>query len=527
MNKKKVGAVVTTLAVGAAVLLTGTYAYQSLNQEAINEASGIVNPGGRLHDDFNYNNDVKRIYVENFGDQNIYARIQLSEYMELGVGAGQGFDETTRNVKKITATANYNNQETWSIHKYNVTNETTEYMTLDYAGSSVAYMPTFNMNKDSLEADINGTYAQKYADYVDYSLTENASKTANEIRDVDTNTVDEYKDGTGAVDVNYSSTEATHNVANTLNSCVMSMDEYMALNDTTKGTTACWVYDTDGWAYWSQPIAPKTATGTLINDIDVKNVDDNWFYALKATAQFVTADDLGNATDGTGFYDLDKGTAPSDNALELLKGIGVDTPETASAYSLARGSSSANTVYFEGTTIENVTIEGSNSTGTKVDESGNIVIGNFETASSITVSATVDGTEESVEIAITDGSTLQERTDVSMAIDRWSEGSSYSNKIITNGKVGIYDAETDKLVLVASTATSGSIDNKISENVEWEVVTSSNLPSGIQIVVEDSVLQFIMPGGIDVATWDGTEFVIYAITESGYVQVNASLSLGE
>ena len=66
MNKK-VGATVATLGVAATVLLTGTYAWQSLNQEALNEASAVVNPGGRLHDDFDYNNDIKRIYVENFG----------------------------------------------------------------------------------------------------------------------------------------------------------------------------------------------------------------------------------------------------------------------------------------------------------------------------------------------------------------------------------------------------------------------------------------------------------------------------
>jgi len=38
-----------------------------------------VNPGGRLHDDFNGTDD-KNIYVENFGTQPIFARIMLKEY---------------------------------------------------------------------------------------------------------------------------------------------------------------------------------------------------------------------------------------------------------------------------------------------------------------------------------------------------------------------------------------------------------------------------------------------------------------
>jgi len=347
MNKKKVGATVATLGVAAAVLLTGTYAYQSLNQEALNEASGVVNPGGRLHDDFNYDKDVKRIYVENFGDQNIYARIQLSEYMEKGTGAGKDWESDTRNVELVTASANYNDKESWAIHYYDKNaNETNEYMSFDYAGSSVPYMPTFNMNKDSLKADINGTYKENYNDYVDYSLAENATKIDYEIFDADTNTYDEFEDGTEVLDVTYtqSETEEPHNVSNTLASCIMSMNEWNNLptnadleasgevvdeSSETKENTACWVYDDDGWAYWSKPITPNTATGTLINDIDVKNVDDNWFYALNAKAQFITADDLGR-NDGTGFYDDIKGTAPTQAALDLLTFIGVDTKEVKS-----------------------------------------------------------------------------------------------------------------------------------------------------------------------------------------------------
>ena len=319
MNKK-VGATVATLGVAATVLLTGTYAWQSLNQEALNEASAVVNPGGRLHDDFDYNNDIKRIYVENFGDRDIYARIKLTEYMEIGNEAGQNLTEADRNVELITTTANYNDKTTWPIYHYlNEGNETFEYWNFDFGGEAVAYLPTFNMNKDSLKADINGTYGAGYSDYVSYDDRVGEQIEGTEIKDNDTNTIEEEN----PTEENVTETVANHTVATTKASCVISMEEWNALDEATQGTTECWVYDTDGWAYWSKPIAKGTATGTLINDIDVKNVDDSWFYALNATAQFITADDLGYK-DNTGFYDVTKGSQPTENALRLLDSIGVD-----------------------------------------------------------------------------------------------------------------------------------------------------------------------------------------------------------
>ena len=334
MDKKKIVTTATVVATTAAVLLTGTYAWQSANQEAMNVASGTVNPGGRLHDDFN--GEDKKIYVENFGNQNIYARIKLSEYFEIGVSAGKEFDNTDRNVTKITGEDSYySDTQTWPVHKYESDNITDDYWDWEYGQSAISYMPTFNLNKDSLEADINGTYYyddgleetedDRYKDYVDYSLPENSTKTDNEIYDADTDTIDQYKDGTGVENVNYSIiADQTHTVATTLPSCIKSMSDWNSMTEDEQNATTCWIYDEDGWAYWSKAIEPGTATGPLLKSIAVKNVDDSWFYAINAVAQFVTADDLGQS-DNTGFYDNTKGSAPSENALELLRFIGVNT----------------------------------------------------------------------------------------------------------------------------------------------------------------------------------------------------------
>ena len=85
MEKKKRRVLKSGIAVllVIAIALTGTYAWQSISQEALNEVEGGSNPGGRLHDDFDGRN--KDIYVENFSEtESIFARIRLDEYMEIG-----------------------------------------------------------------------------------------------------------------------------------------------------------------------------------------------------------------------------------------------------------------------------------------------------------------------------------------------------------------------------------------------------------------------------------------------------------
>jgi len=102
-NSRKMATIIAIVLV-IALLLTGTYAWQSISQLALNQAIGNAAPaGGRLHDDFqvmganfgeqNWRKDVtanKDIYVENFetpDGRNIFVRLRLYEYMEVGQGA--------------------------------------------------------------------------------------------------------------------------------------------------------------------------------------------------------------------------------------------------------------------------------------------------------------------------------------------------------------------------------------------------------------------------------------------------------
>lgn len=346
---KKALTTVGAVALAAVIALGGTLAWQSINQQALNEAAATLNPGGRLHDDFDGSN--KDVYVENFTGVDdgtpIFARVRLDEYMEIGNGAG-----TDRNLAPdapLTASgltvvgqgSVINDKTTWVTRTPTggLADEAGEvYWAWDTDGGQTVYMPTFNKNKDSLQADINGTYDGQegtdvpYDDYVTY--TEGQQVTADATYDDDNNDIED--EGTRLEN-------ETHTAKTTINGTVITMDEwverweaYQEIQDPTEEDTAqvmgdFWVWDDDGWAYWANAIEPDTATGLLLDGIELVNPpSDSYYYGINVVGQFVTADDIG-FLNGTGFYDRTAGRLPSSEAedlLELITGTQIEIPPT-------------------------------------------------------------------------------------------------------------------------------------------------------------------------------------------------------
>ena len=231
---RKAASAVAAVTVAAAILLTGTFAWQSISQTALNVKTVEVNPGGRLHDDFDGTN--KDVYVENFGDTPIFARVRLDEYMEIGAGAGLKTGDAEYGNKEATPVkvgTDINDMDTWVTHIPGDTEENDpfhQYIEWEMGGQTI-YMPTFNKNKDSLKADINGTYEGTtpdddihYDDYHAYSMGE--QKTDDEIYDNDDNTIDE---GEAATDPDNITTvqDQQHTAKKTLNATVMTMQEWI------------------------------------------------------------------------------------------------------------------------------------------------------------------------------------------------------------------------------------------------------------------------------------------------------------
>lgn len=66
------------------LVVVGTYAFQAFNPRAINDRENRqdIGTGGRVHDYYNRDTENKDVFVENYGDRPIMARIRLSEFLE-------------------------------------------------------------------------------------------------------------------------------------------------------------------------------------------------------------------------------------------------------------------------------------------------------------------------------------------------------------------------------------------------------------------------------------------------------------
>ncbi len=323
-DKHKTTTAIVAGVTALALVLGGTFAWTSISQQAKNEAAGIVNVGGRLHDDFNGTN--KDVYVENFtdplnGGQPIYARIKLTEYMEVGQDAGGNGTDVNNDgrvvAEPVISGSEYGNVDTWktfipgSVTGNAITckdcDEGNDACTIHEhwkwsVGGSTIFMPTFNKNKDSLTADINGTYHGTdetdkiyYDDYVVY--TTDSTTGATDVDFDNKETVDGsiysvgglayYDDDTDTEDNNGTRQEQeTHVAKGTASAAVILMEDW----DGNPGNF--WVYDTDGWAYWANPIMPGESTGLLLDGIEMyKNPGEKCYYSINVIGQFSTIND--------------------------------------------------------------------------------------------------------------------------------------------------------------------------------------------------------------------------------------------
>lgn len=351
MTKRKIVTAVIAVVMCALIIFGGTFAWQSIQQEALNEVSATVNPGGRLHDDFveitdesdeyktiTYNKDI---YVENYTSRTnngvqIFARVRLDEYMEFGAGAGTENSTAT----SLIDGALLNDRTTWSTLQWDQENNVpaespfSEYWTYSWGNTEkINYMPTFNLDNTSLDPDVNGAvYFDKDGNreevaYTDYSGQVAGLADVTEKNDTEIYTPD--ADG-NAVTVD----NVTHTIEQTETASVISMEQWIA-GGMQMGNF--WVYDTDGWAYYASPINPDFATGLLMTGIQRQEniINEDWYYAINVVAQFITKDDLGDGTEENPGFNR-AGEQPTAEALQLLNKIGVEvTFEVDSAAELA------------------------------------------------------------------------------------------------------------------------------------------------------------------------------------------------
>lgn len=367
-RRRRIGVLATLLAI--AIIMTGTFAWQSISQLAINNARGASQyVGARLHDDFENDQDWvvganKDIYMENYSGQNeadpddegrpVFVRIQLSEYMEIGEGAGlfnypssgtdpldyQDLDEAGDGGVR---TADPNNKatsvlsdgstivdpKTWKVHIPTTAANLDSSVFHTYwnwtMGGEKPYMPTFNKDNESLLADRTEDAHNEFT----VGATESNSALYS--------------------DADYDGQTEIHTAKDTLTTAgVITMSAWNALGNpaTDVNGNGYWVGDTDGWFYWSKALMPGEATGLLVNGITLlSEPDDEWYYAIHVKAQSATAGDWGDEDAETGFYE----DGITEEALELLD-------QAATSYSMeiiqATGTGNGTNVVAPGGSIE-------------------------------------------------------------------------------------------------------------------------------------------------------------------------------
>ncbi|WP_157456548.1 DUF6273 domain-containing protein [Carnobacterium maltaromaticum] len=292
-NRKRSLLAIAFLAV--LLFISGTFAWTSFSQRALNENDGEGgNPGGgRIHDDYNKLSGNKDIYGENYGDQELFVRIKLSEYFEM-------------NGKPLVSGTTKDQRNSWTPYVLPETtaptNDYRTYVNWTLGGDKV-YLPTFNTNSSDLSTDAAG-------DAIDY-ITNGATALGDGSQDFFTKDqeVENPDDAT-----------QKHKAQSTLkqSKAPISMADWKALPANEK-TGDFWVVDTDGWAYWGNKLQPNASTSLLLDQIGMdeaalSTIDGKWYYGIDVVGEFVTENDVAE-------FDKSEHGAPTEDGKDLLNEI--------------------------------------------------------------------------------------------------------------------------------------------------------------------------------------------------------------
>jgi hypothetical protein len=287
------------------LLIGGTYAFTAFNQRAINDRENQIeiNVGGRVHDYYNRDTENKDVFVENYGERPIMARIRLSEFLET---RQTGQDNWTQ----LVAGTERNNLDSWTTWMPNPTNINDRlntdpsnafdrYARLTFGWSREGrdapwYMPTFNHdNMDQMTAA-----AGHARDYI----------AGGGATDGTTDGATHPGDGT---DDYWSEADSFDNTAGTWPGEAITNDAAQNLHQQRAPMTIeqwaqlqpyqqigdFWVVDHQtGWAYWASLLEPGEATSYLLDAAEMTAaIEDtvfngSYYYGIHVESGLVSPD---------------------------------------------------------------------------------------------------------------------------------------------------------------------------------------------------------------------------------------------
>ncbi|MCL2392002.1 MAG: hypothetical protein FWC66_05260 [Oscillospiraceae bacterium] len=300
-HRKIVVAIATAMIIIAT--LTGTLA------SGTNQTPPDGNFGGRLRSDASGTD--QRIYAENFDAGEVFLRIKLLEYMEIG-------DEP------LILGSDINDVMTWTPFVHGAPSGTNsarfrDYVSLGFGGDMDYFMPTFNRNRLSDATDFTGPTSFAFAHDsvqvdVDMGTADHrvfdpqfASSASGEFTS--------WISGQTAIGTLHTSSGTTANYIHTAKTPVrserggvMTRSEWETLSAEDR-VGNFWVATPDGWAYWANALAENDATSLFLRTVQMNmcalvahRSDENilWYYSIYAIGQFSDASNLGDFIDING-----------------------------------------------------------------------------------------------------------------------------------------------------------------------------------------------------------------------------------
>ena len=350
----------------AIILISGTFAFQQFNQGAFNpawadedEIDEDVIYGGRVHDDFEdregpglYNKDI---FAENFGERDIFVRIQLREFLSIDDVAIGGATITNTSTWPLYQAEPFNATiRRASSLSYDIGAEGIEWTLGNAADVQKIFMPTHNHASRpatsvlSIPDPFNNPNAYRFSnttgrgvEAIAGSFDINDQTSAESIHLSGVQTGPGISDGThnfwsldGAggpnfweayliyVDENGQLTRSAdyvrHYAQATLEADyggIMTLEQWL---DGDRPSGNFWIMDTEndgGWFYWNGYLPAGEATSLLLDNIYLPERPEAWQYVIYMNADFFTHDNMPSNI--------------SENAREIFeRPAGLDIPNT-------------------------------------------------------------------------------------------------------------------------------------------------------------------------------------------------------
>ncbi len=291
------------------LLVGGTFAFQAFNQRAINDRIRENIPGGRVHDYYNRDTENKDVFVENYGNVPLMARIRLSEFMEKRSVGDTDFTPIVNGTIRDQV-------DTWTVMRPSETNLNTRvddsaafntYANLTFGWSRSGqdapwFMPTFNRdNQDLMTAS-----AGHARDWVTSTATDGVTDGAThpgDGTDAYWSSGDSFNNS-GPV---WPGEEVTHDAAQNLQQdrAPMTISQWAALPNNLK-VGNFWVIDHQtGWAYWANQLQAGETTSYLLDAAEMtaaaNAIPGEYYYGIHVDGQLISPDRINDflAADGS------------------------------------------------------------------------------------------------------------------------------------------------------------------------------------------------------------------------------------